>query len=212
MGKEKNSESSSSMPNLTRGTMSAMDLRRLKRYSWELFSGPGPISESVRIHDVFLSFRGVDTRSTFVSHLYTALRNAEIKVFQDDSGLQRGDYISTSLLRAIEESQISLIVFSKNYANSKWCLDELDKIMMCYRTIGQKVVPVFYHLEPSEVRHQTGEFGVSFQSLLDELRLQRIMFPKSFLIKLHPTKLVQNWREDLRQAASIAGFEILKSR
>ncbi|XP_039686936.1 disease resistance protein RPV1-like [Medicago truncatula] len=189
----------------------------LKWHVLELGSSPGPISESVRIHDVFLSFRGVDTRSTFVSHLYTALRNAGIKVFQDDSGLQRGDYISTSLFRAIEESQISLIVFSKNYANSKWCLDELEKIMKCYRTIGQKVVPVFYHLEPSEVRHQTGEFGISFHSLLYELLPQTSMF-RSYNIRFLTTKIwnkkkfTQDWREALRQAASIAGFEILKSR
>jgi len=155
-----------------------------------------PAPESVRIHDVFISFRGEDTRSSFVSHLYAALQNAGIKVFKDDNELQRGDHISKSLLSAIEESKISLIVFSKNYANSRWCLDEVKKIMKCYRTIGQKVVPVFYHLEPSEVRHQTGEFGISFQSLLNKISNEK--------------ELVQSWREALLQATSIAGSVIHK--
>ncbi|CAK8533386.1 unnamed protein product [Lathyrus sativus] len=53
--------------------------------------------ERVWIHDVFLSFRGEDTRASFTSHLYTALQNAGINVFMDDNDLQRGDYISASL-------------------------------------------------------------------------------------------------------------------
>lgn len=207
MGKEKNSESSSSMPNLTSGTISP-SLQQMDPHP-QLFDpeperDPDPepdpelISEFVRIHDIFLSFRGEDTRSSFVSHLYAALQNAGIKVFKDDNELQGGDHISKSLLRAIEESKISLIVFSKNYANSRWCLDELKKIMKCYRTIGIKVVPVFYHLEPSNVRHQSGEFGKSFQSFLNKISNEK--------------ELVQSWREALRQAANIKGFEILKSR
>ena len=108
------------------------------------------------IHDVFLSFRGIDTRSSFTSHLYASLLNSGIKVFMDNDSLQRGDRISTSLLRAIEQSQIVVVVFSRNYADSRWCLDELVKIMECYNTIGQVVLPVFYNVDPSKVRHQTG--------------------------------------------------------
>jgi len=48
--------------------------------------------------EVFLSFRGEDTRASFISHLYASLQNAGINVFRDDDSLQRGDHISTSLL------------------------------------------------------------------------------------------------------------------
>lgn len=118
-------------------------------------------SEPVRIYDVFLSFRGDDTRLSFTSHLHAALQNAGIKVFKDDGSLQIGDDISTSLSHAIEQSRIGIIVFSKNYGNSRWCLNELEKIMKCERTIGLKVVPVFYHVDPSHVRNRSGEFGTA---------------------------------------------------
>ncbi|TKY63443.1 TMV resistance protein N [Spatholobus suberectus] len=113
-----------------------------------------------RIYDVFLSFR-----ASFTSHLYACLRNAGIIVFKDDESLPRGDHISPSLLRAIYLSQISVVVFSINYAGSRWCLQELENIMEYHRTVGKVVVPVFYGVDPSEVRHQTGHFGKAFQNL-----------------------------------------------
>nr|WIL59989.1 nodulation protein [Melilotus officinalis] len=152
-----------------------------------------------RKYDVFLSFRGEDTRASFTSHLNSSLQNSGIIVFKDDQSIQRGDYISISLLQAIENSSISVIVFSKNYADSKSCLQELMKIMECHRTIGQLVLPVFYDVDPSEVRRQTGEFGKSFQNLLNR-------------ISQEDEYMVLRWRDALHQAASIAGFVVLNSR
>lgn len=43
------------------------------------------------------------------------------------------------------------------------------EIMACYRTIRQIVLLVFYDVLPSEVRHQTGEFGKPFKSLLNRI-------------------------------------------
>ncbi|XP_058755507.1 disease resistance protein RUN1-like [Vicia villosa] len=153
----------------------------------------------IRSYEVFLSFRGEDTRASFTSHLYAALQNDGITVFMDDDSLQRGDHISNSLLQAIEESRISVIVFSKNYADSRWCLDELVKIMECRRTIGQVVLPVFYGVDPSEVRHQTGEFGEAFHSLLNRRKNQE-------------DSVSRKWRDALREAAGLAGFVVLNSR
>jgi hypothetical protein len=151
-----------------------------------------------RKYDAFLSFRGEDTRASFISHLDASLRNGGIKVFKDDNELKRGDQISTSLLQAIEDSQIAVIIFSKNYADSRWCLDELVKIMECHRTIGQIVLPVFYDVDPSEVRHQTGEFGNAFQNLLTRASMEEDASLK--------------WRDALREAAALAGFVVLNSR
>ncbi|CAK8533387.1 unnamed protein product [Lathyrus sativus] len=76
--------------------------------------------------------------------------------------------------------------------------------MECRRTIGQVVVPVFYHLDPSEVRNQRGGFEVAFQRLLykitEEVEINQAL------------KLVISWRNALREAASIAGFVILNYR
>ena len=54
-------------------------------------------------YDVFISFRGEDTRFTFTSHLHNALCRAKIKAFIDEDDLKKGNEISPTLLRAIEE-------------------------------------------------------------------------------------------------------------
>ncbi|KAL6211619.1 hypothetical protein ACLB2K_016842 [Fragaria x ananassa] len=122
-----------------------------------------PSTRSPR-HDVFLSFRGEDTRDSFTGHLYNTLVRRGIKTFIEND-LTRGEEISQALLRAIEESKLSLIVFSENYASSKWCLEELVYILECKRLNNQMVQPVFYKVDPSDVRHQSGKFGESHADL-----------------------------------------------
>ncbi|KAH9782302.1 ADP-ribosyl cyclase/cyclic ADP-ribose hydrolase [Citrus sinensis] len=69
-------------------------------------------SRNNKKYDVFVSFRGEDTRDNFTSHLYSALCRQNIQTFIDDQ-LNRGDEISESLVNAIEASAISVIVFSE---------------------------------------------------------------------------------------------------
>jgi len=123
-------------------------------------------------HEVFLSSRWEDTRASFTS---------------------------TSLLQAIKESEIAVIVLSIHYANSQWCLDELVNIMDCRSTTGKIVLPVFYDVDPSEVRHQKGKFGKAFESLLN--RISKEEEDKSL-----------KWRHALREVAALAGFVVLISR
>ncbi|ESR56000.1 hypothetical protein CICLE_v10023793mg, partial [Citrus x clementina] len=147
---------------------------------------------SGRRYDVFLSFRGEDTRDNFTSHLFAALRRKRIKIFIDEEA-NRGDEISLALLNAIEGSKISVVIFSKNYASSKWCLDELVKILESKNLSGQMVVPVFYHVHPSDVRNQTGSFGDAFVKL-----------EKQF--KELPEK-VHKWSGALTEASNISGWD-----
>ncbi|KAK4269982.1 hypothetical protein QN277_023073 [Acacia crassicarpa] len=149
-------------------------------------------------YDVFLSFRGEDTRASFTSHLSSSLSNYGIVVFKDDNDLPQGNNISIELQRGIENSTISIVIFSKDYAGSKWCLNELSKIMEVHRVQGQVVLPVFYGVDPSEVHNQISSFGEAFQDLI-----QRIS-------PLHDQVL--RWRIDLREAGGIAGFAMLNSR
>ncbi|KAL6316820.1 hypothetical protein AAG906_021120 [Vitis piasezkii] len=142
--------------------------------------------------DVFLSFRGEDTRFTFTDQLYSALcQQKHIRTFRDEEGLDRGEEIGSSLLKAIEESRMYIVVFSKTYAHSKWCLDELAKIMECKIQKGQTVVPVFYHVEPSDVRNQTGSFGEAFD------KYQKV-----------PEDKVMRWKAALRDAANLSGCHV----
>lgn len=74
-----------------------------------------PLPFSHQKYDVFLSFRGEDTRENFTDHLYAALDKTGIIAFRDDKELERGKVISSGLLKAIEESRNLIIVFSRNY-------------------------------------------------------------------------------------------------
>ncbi|KAG5611560.1 hypothetical protein H5410_022841, partial [Solanum commersonii] len=78
-------------------------------------------------YDVFLSFKCEDTRKTFTCHLYFRLRRIGINTFIDDEELRKDEVASTKLEKAIEESRVSIVVFSKYYASSSWCLEELVK-------------------------------------------------------------------------------------
>ncbi|KAJ9676128.1 hypothetical protein PVL29_024903 [Vitis rotundifolia] len=106
--------------------------------------------------DVFLSFRGTDTRNTFTGHLNTALKSKGIRTFIDDKELRRGEDISSTLFTTIEKSRCSIVVLSEAYATSKWCLEELVKILECKRIIKQRVVPIFYHLEMHDLLQKMG--------------------------------------------------------
>ena len=83
---------------------------------------------SPRKFDVFLSFSYDDTGDSFTSHLYSALRRRKLEFYMDDS-FERGDEVSSETLKAIEELKISVIIFSENYADSSWCLEEMVQIL-----------------------------------------------------------------------------------
>ncbi|MFS7950347.1 putative TIR domain, AAA+ ATPase domain, P-loop containing nucleoside triphosphate hydrolase [Helianthus anomalus] len=121
-----------------------------------------PVSFRSCRYDVFLSFRGEDTRKTFVDHLYSTLQQSLIRVYKDDRELPRGESIGPSLFEAIEESRIAVIVFSTNYADSSWCLEELTHIMKCRNERELIVLPIFYDVEPTDVRNQKRKFGEAF--------------------------------------------------
>ncbi|KAI3409338.1 OTU domain-containing protein [Psidium guajava] len=103
-------------------------------------------------HHVFLSFRGTDVRNSFVGHLYAALDQRGIYAYVDSEELRKGAQITPALTKAIEDSRIAIVVFSEDYASSLWCLEELAKIMECKERRDLMVFPVFYKLEPREVR------------------------------------------------------------
>ncbi|XP_034676085.1 disease resistance protein RPV1-like isoform X2 [Vitis riparia] len=145
--------------------------------------------------DVFLSFRGKDTRNKFTDRLFEKLNGMGINTFRDDK-LQRGEEIAQELLGSIEGSRFSIIVFSKNYADSKWCLDELAKIMECRKKMDQIVLPVFYHVDPSDVRKQKGSFGEAFAN--HEINVDE--------------EKVKRWKAAMTEAGSLSGWHVIKDK
>ncbi|XP_062020953.1 disease resistance protein RPV1-like [Rosa rugosa] len=143
-------------------------------------------------HDVFLSFRGADTRNNFTGYLYRNLVQEGINTFIDND-LTRGEDIKKELLEVVERSRISIVVFSANYASSKWCLDELVKIIQCKESKQQIVYPIFYKINASEIRYQNAQVGDA---------IARLSKHKDNLEK------VESWKAALTQAATLYGWPI----
>ena len=156
--------------------------------------GSSSSSTSQWKYDVFLSFRGEDTRKNFTDYLYAAFKQNGITTFRDEENLERGEAISSELLKAIEQSRIAIVILSENYAYSTWCLDELEQIIGCKKEIGTTVVPIFYEVDPSDVRKQTGSFGHSFAAHEENF-------------KNHKEK-VQTWRATLTEVANLEGWHL----
>ncbi|KAG7536181.1 NB-ARC, partial [Arabidopsis suecica] len=159
-----------------------------KKLCWVFFSISMSSSRNWD-YDVFPSFRGADVRKTFLSHFLKELDLKSIKPFKD-SEIERSHSIAPELIQAIRGSRIAVVVFSENYATSKWCLDELVEILKCKEELGQIVIPIFYALDPFHVRKQLGKFGEAFK--------------KTCLNKTEDE--IQLWRQALTDAANLLGY------
>ncbi|CAK9134305.1 unnamed protein product [Ilex paraguariensis] len=136
--------------------------------------------------DVFLNFRGEDTRDTFTDRLYEALCRKKVRVFRDDDGLTQGDSLTPTLLNAIEDSAASIAIISPSYASFRWCLEELATICEFKRL----VLPVFYRVNPSDVRRQKGPFEEDFQTLERRFGTEKVL----------------RWRNAMEEVGGISGW------
>nr|VDD01975.1 unnamed protein product [Brassica rapa] len=151
---------------------------------------------SLRNYDVFLSFRGLDTRRNIVSFLYKELVRKNIRTFKDDKDLESGRMIWLELARAIEQSKLAVVVISKKYAASTWCLEELVKIMDFVNKGSLTVIPVFHNVNPCHVRRQIGQVALQFKKHE----------------KREDHEKVLSWRQALTTLANISGYCSRKSK
>ncbi|XVF70292.1 hypothetical protein PTKIN_Ptkin11bG0149600 [Pterospermum kingtungense] len=150
-------------------------------------------SLSRKKYDVFLSFRG-ETRKNFTDHLYSALNRSGIVTFRDDPKLELGKGIAPELIKAIQKSWCSVIVFSKTYASSVWCLDELAEIVKQKNERGHKIFPIFYDVDPSDLRKQSGRVEEAFAKQGDRYNDYK--------------DKTQRWRTALSEVANIKGWHL----
>ncbi|XP_056174740.1 disease resistance protein L6-like isoform X2 [Syzygium oleosum] len=141
--------------------------------------------------DVFLSFRGPDTRANFTDSLYHALLDKGIQVFIDKKGIDVGVEIGPEIFQAIDDSKICIPIFSRGYASSKWCLRELEHMMERRKTNDLEVLPIFYDVEPSDVMLETEVYK-------DALTLHE---------EKHGPEIVQPWAEALKEVARVKGWD-----
>ncbi|XP_042521029.1 disease resistance protein Roq1-like [Macadamia integrifolia] len=152
-------------------------------------SGSGSSSSSSSSYDVFINFRGEDTRNTFVGHLYRALKDRGIHVFMDSKHLWKGEDIGLELLGAIRGSKLSIAVLSERYAESKWCLLELVQMLECHRVNSQVIFPIFFKVKTSDVKNQSGSFEISLKKYAKET-----------------TETLLRWKDALRAVGDKSGW------
>jgi len=149
-------------------------------------------------HQVFLNFRGPDTRNNFTDFLYHSLADAGIHVFRDSENLHVGERINGALQRAIDNSRIYIPIFSPTYASSKWCLRELTQIMEnTSKSNGNKeILPIFFDVEPKDVKMKTQLYRNAILILQGEDNLS--------------IEEVDSWRKALMEVDAIKGWEVKK--
>ncbi|CAN1333597.1 Disease resistance protein L6 [Linum perenne] len=144
-------------------------------------------------YEVFLSFRGPDTRRQITDILYRFLRRTKIHVFRDDNELRKGEEIGSNLRKAIDQSKIYVPIISKSYAHSKWCLIELAEIIQRHEQDTRRtILPIFYMVDPRDVRHQTGPYEDAFQEH----------------DKKYDEKTIKNWKDALNKVGALKGWHV----
>lgn len=139
-------------------------------------------------YQVFINHRGKDTKLTLASLIYHALEPYGLRVFLDQYVLCPGDTIETEIRGAISSSSVHIAIFSKNYAESHWCLKEL--CWMLTASHQPWFIPIFCDVEPWELRFiDKGCYAEAFQKHRERGSME----------------LVDEWKEALGKAADISG-------
>lgn len=152
------------------------------------------MGKSKNMPQLFINFRGKDERQKLLPHLKHHLKDSNVNVFTDDDAV--GEPLK-NLFKHIRRSRIVIVIFSINYMESEWCLDELVEIRKCLET--EKIdfaIPIFYKVKTSHVKEQSGKFGKKIVALQKKHRSSRII----------------KWKKALRYVAKLIGLTYQKRR
>ncbi len=145
--------------------------------------------QSLGRYDVFLNHRGPDVKHTFVGHLYDALCAAGFHPFLDAKSLNMGAPSRKSMKEALSGAGVHVAIFSKGYAESRHCLDELHDMLES----GKLILPVFYHVEVAHLsRPYDGPFAAGLRQHKKRGRHQD----------------VERWETALTKVADLQGFRL----
>ncbi|XP_059070408.1 disease resistance protein Roq1-like [Cryptomeria japonica] len=130
---------------------------------------PSPSTSSTLIrkpsYDVFINHRGPDVKKTLATRIYNVLGNMGVTAFLDSKELDYGDFLPATLEAVIRGAALHLAIFSKNYAESPWCLAELSYMLKS----GAKIVPIFYYVDPTALRYIAEKKGIDERRLLKNI-------------------------------------------
>ncbi|GLJ52526.1 hypothetical protein SUGI_1117880 [Cryptomeria japonica] len=154
-------------------------------------------SSSSKLYDAFISHRGPDVKEEFAIPLYKLLEDRGCRAFVDRLELEKGDSIVPAIESAIRSSVVQIAIFSKGYAHSPWCLDELVLMLEQRDHEGARFIPVFYDVDPFVPRHNKEPYAEAFRGYKDKGRS---------LDKL------EGWKRALHTASNVIGFELKSSK
>ncbi|CAH8360148.1 unnamed protein product [Eruca vesicaria subsp. sativa] len=163
-------------------------------------------SRSWKHDQVFISFRGKTQRNNLVSNLKKELKSSNINVFIDEDET-RGRR-TTTLFETIRESGVALILLSKKYSDSYWCLDELVEIKKQMETGYLIAFPVFYEVEADKVKSQTGCFGNTLLKTEDYVRNKVDRGSDKSILETEAR--IWGWRQALVYIGGSLGFSHIK--
>ncbi|XP_043687946.1 disease resistance protein L6-like [Telopea speciosissima] len=113
-------------------------------------------------------------------------------VFLNFSGEDTRNNFTAFLNLVMKDRGIDVFIDSE----SKWCLLELAQIFQSYVSDHQLVLPIFFDVDPSDVRNQTGSFEEAFRE-----------HEKNF-----DPQIVESWKKALREIGSLKGEVIDKNK
>ncbi|RVW64060.1 TMV resistance protein N [Vitis vinifera] len=181
-------------------------------------SSISPTSISKDEYDVFLSFSWEDIGTSFADRLYAALVRKGLRPFREAIGKPESkEAIASESLMAIQKSKVFIVIFSENYARSRYNLDQLVKIVeeyrrafltrpasfkedvratswssISFRWTQEVIVPVYYHVCQSDVREQKGSYGEAFYNHKAKQEKEKI----------------EKWGKALTEAGCLSGYAL----
>ncbi|WCJ30638.1 Disease resistance protein (TIR-NBS-LRR class) family [Euphorbia peplus] len=148
------------------------------------------MAASRRTYDVFLSFIGNDVHKGFAGHLYAALCRSGFNTFSDE--MKKTEFGNEAHLSIIKSCKFALVLLSKDYASSSYCLEELVQILRLKK--AGNVWPIFYDVDPSHVEEVTGSYGEAFSE--HEKRFSN--------------EVIEEWKNALQQLSYLKGLHLQK--
>lgn len=140
-------------------------------------------------YDVYIHHYGPELK-IWASFLYRSLRDRGLSVFFDREEVQAGSDMEAQVEVAIGSALVHIAIFSKNYAKSVWCLNELVLMLKSDATI----LPVFCDVHPVEIRQCIGACGAAFREHESKGGYSK--------------EQIEEWKTALHEVSDMAGWEL----
>ncbi|CAN1233077.1 Disease resistance protein RUN1 [Linum perenne] len=123
-----------------------------------------------------------------MTHVKQAMLDQKIRVFVDTM-LQKTEDVG-ELLEILKRTAVSVVIFSEKFADSSWCLDEVNTIVQSIEEFNHKTLPVFYNVDWTTVAGDEWLIG-SYVRMIAGLKESQ--------------ESKKKWMESLKKVASKAG-------